>query len=210
MANIMLVEDQALVRQGLKMMIETDSTLNVVAEATNGEEAIDTYRANQVDLILMDIRMPIMTGLEATKKIREEDPFAKIVILTTFSDDEYALEALKLGAVGYVLKDADSEKLIQSIHSALRGGMSLDDQVAASVVPKLLTQTKENSLSINLNEREISILRLIGEGKNNQEISAVLFLSLGTVKNYVSQLLTKVGARDRTQLAILAIKHHLV
>ncbi|MEK4564168.1 response regulator transcription factor [Alkalihalobacillus sp. FSL R5-0424] len=210
MANIMLVEDQALVRQGLKMMIETDSMLKVVAEATNGEEAIDTYRTKQVDLILMDIRMPVMTGLEATKKIREEDPLAKIVILTTFSDDEYALEALKLGAVGYILKDADSEKLIQSIHSAMRGGMSLDDQVAASVVPKLLTQTKENSLSIDLNEREISILRLIGEGKNNQEIAGTLFLSLGTVKNYVSQLLTKVGARDRTQLAIFAIKHHLV
>ena len=210
MASILLVEDQVLVRQGLKMMIETDSNLEVVVEATNGQEAIEAYKNHRIDLVLMDIRMPVMTGLEATKKIREIDANARILILTTFSDDDYALEALKLGAVGYLLKDADSEKLINSIHSAMRGGMSLDEQVAASVVPKLLKSKVENDISIDLTEREISILRLIGEGRSNQEISQALYLTVGTVKNYVSQLLTKLDARDRTQLAIFAIRHQLV
>ncbi|MDQ0208348.1 response regulator [Alkalicoccobacillus murimartini] len=210
MASILLVEDQVLVRQGLKMMIESDSNLDVLFEATNGEEAVQAYKQHPVDLVLMDIRMPVMTGLEATKKIREWDTNARILILTTFSDDEYALEALKLGAVGYLLKDADSEKLINSIHSALRGGMSLDEQVAASVVPKLLKMKGESEISIDLTEREVSILKLIGEGKSNQEISETLYLTVGTVKNYVSQLLTKLDARDRTQLAIFAIRHHLV
>lgn len=190
-------------------MIEQDAMLEVVSEATNGMEAVEAFDTKFIDLVLMDIRMPVMTGLEATAKIRKQHPDALILILTTFADDEYVLEALKLGAVGYILKDADSDKLIKAIHSALSGGLSLDEHVAASVVPKLLENTREHVLPLDLTERERSILALIGEGKSNQEIATSLFLSVGTVKNYVSQLLTKVDARDRTQLAIIAIRNHL-
>ncbi|TSB45255.1 response regulator transcription factor [Alkalicoccobacillus porphyridii] len=210
MVKILLAEDQRIVRQGLKMMIEQDPALQVVSEASNGLEAVEAFNSKIIDLVLMDIRMPVMTGLEATEKIRSQHPDALILILTTFADDEYAFEALRLGAVGYILKDADNDKLLHSIHSALRGGLSLDDQVAASVLPKLLEHNRGSSESHDLTERERSILALIGAGKNNQEIAAELFLSVGTVKNYVSQLLTKVEARDRTQLAIYAIRNHVV
>ncbi|MED3647387.1 response regulator transcription factor [Halalkalibacterium halodurans] len=211
MANLLLAEDQHLVRQGLKMMIEQDETLHVIAEASNGQEAVEAYERYLIDLVLMDVRMPGKTGLEATKEIRARHPEAKILILTTFADDEYALEALKYGACGYLLKDADADRLIHSIKSALNGGMSLDDTVAAKVLPRLLhQQTGEvEERTARLTKRELAVVKLVGEGKSNQEIADALFLSVGTVKNYISQALDKLELRDRTQLAIYAVKQQL-
>lgn len=208
---MLLVEDQHLVRQGLKMMIEQDPELKVVAEAGNGKEALQLFRQYPIDITLMDIRMPVMSGLEAIRHLKLIQPQAKVLVLTTFNDDEYALEALKLGACGYLLKDAEPRKLIESIHSVLQGGMSLHDHVAAKVMPRLLTQLKKDVQpgSPPLTPRERAIIRLVGEGKSNKEIAAELFLSVGTVKNQISQILQKMELRDRTQLAIYAIKNDL-
>lgn len=210
MKMILLAEDQQIVRQGLKMMIEHNGPYRVL-EAKNGEEAVLRYDHERVDLVLMDVRMPVMTGLEATKRIREKHPASRIVMLTTFADDEYALEALELGALGYLLKDVDVDRLLASIQGALAGEMVLDGQVAAKVVPKLVQRSSstQKKPAPELTEREITIIRLVGEGKSNKEIAQELHLTVGTVKNYVSHLFTKLDLRDRTQLAIYALKHNL-
>lgn len=210
MIRILLAEDQALVRQGVKMMIEQDEQLKVVAEAATGLEAIQQLEAHLIDLVLMDIRMPGMNGLEATKIIKKRWPHIKILMLTTFNDDEYAVQALKDGASGFLLKTAERQKLIDAIYSCMNGGMTIHEEVAAKVVPRLLERTKREPVTVPLTPRELAIAQLVGEGKTNKEIAAILHLSVGTVKNHITQILQKLELRDRTQLAIYAIKHDLV
>lgn len=192
------------------MMIEHRQSYQVI-EAENGQEAVDLAGRHVIDLVLMDVRMPVMTGIEATKRMIERDSKAKIVMLTTFIDERYAIEALKAGAKGYILKDADMESLFATIEKALLGELVLDGQVAAKVMPKLLQHSapQEEEQVPPLAEREKEIIRLVGQGRNNAEIAAELYLSVGTVKNYISQLFIKLGVRDRTQLAIFAVKHHI-
>lgn len=199
-----------MVRQGLKMMIETDREMIVTGEASNGKEAVDLCERNTFDIIILDIRMPEMNGLEAARVIRTRWPQTKVLMLTTFNDYQYAMEALKIGANGYMLKDADSEALIRSIRSCLSGGLSLQEEVAAKVIPQLLKQTAVTSVDASITPRELVIIRLVGEGRSNQEIANELALSLGTVKNHVSQIMDKLELRDRTQLAIYAIRHNVV
>lgn len=210
MIRILLTEDQAMVRQGLKMMIETDSEMIVTGEASNGKEALELCERNTFDIIVLDIRMPEMNGLDAARVIRSRWPQSKVLMLTTFNDYQYAMEALKIGANGYMLKDADSEALIRSIRSCLSGGLSLQEEVAAKVIPQLLKQTAVTSVDASITPRELVIIRLVGEGRSNQEIANELALSLGTVKNHVSQIMDKLELRDRTQLAIYAIRHNVV
>ncbi|GEL77790.1 response regulator [Tenuibacillus multivorans] len=212
MHRMLLAEDQSLVMQGLKMMIETDDELRVTGEAKNGNEAISLCEKQWFDVAILDIRMPEMDGLEAAKIIRERWPDIKVLMLTTFNDDEYALEALRIGAHGYMLKDADAESLIKSIKSCLAGGLQIQGEVAAKVVPRLLEKEThhEPKLHRDLTPRETDILKRIGEGKSNKEIADELALSVGTVKNHISVLLDKLNLRDRTQLAIFAIKNQLV
>lgn len=210
MIRILLVEDQVLVRRGLKMMIETDPEIQVTGEAGNGKEAVSLCEKNAFDLIIMDIRMPEMDGLEANRIIQSRWPDSKVLILTTFNDDQYALEALKSGARGYLLKDAEPEELIRSIRSCLSGGLALEDHVAANVMPKLISGTEVKTVDPSLTPRELSIIRRIGEGRSNREISEELSLSVGTVKNHISLILDKLELRDRTQIAIYAIRHGLV
>lgn len=209
MWNILLVEDQHIVRQGLKMMIEIDDDFQVVAEASNGEEALAQLHKHIIDMVVMDIRMPIMNGLEATRKIKGINPQMKILILTTFNDDEYALQALKDGANGFMLKDAEPAKLIEAIRSCLNGGLTIHDNVAAKVVPRLLQTPNIQVSEIPLSPRELAVTKLVGEGKTNKEIADELYLSIGTVKNHITQVLNKLELRDRTQLAIYAVRHHL-
>ncbi|MBU5594749.1 response regulator transcription factor [Amphibacillus sp. MSJ-3] len=210
MVSILLAEDQALVRQGLKMMIETAPELKVKGEANNGKEAVELCQKVQFDLAILDIRMPEMTGLEAMREIRRNWPKIKILILTTFNDEAYALEALKNGANGYMLKNADVEELIRSIRSCLQGGLSIEDQVAAKVVPAIMENEHKKVIDPKLTKRELDIIIGVGQGLSNKEISEQLFLSVGTVKNHISVILDKLELRDRTQLAIYAIRHHIV
>ncbi|UTR07494.1 response regulator transcription factor [Alkalihalobacillus sp. LMS6] len=207
--QILIVEDQPIVRQGLKMMIEYGGEYDV-QEASDGLEAVKIALSHHLDLILMDVRMPNMDGIHAVKEIRRLKKQAKIVMLTTFADEDYALQSLKLGANGYMLKDADRDSLMLSIKKALDGEMILDGQVASKIIPTLLEQNQvEQRATPNLTERERDIVRMVGEGLSNAEIAEALFLTVGTVKNYISQLFLKLHVRDRTQLAIYSIKNQI-
>ncbi|WP_096439973.1 response regulator [Alteribacter populi] len=210
MIRILLAEDQGMVRQGLKMMIETDEEMRVTGEASNGKEAVSLCESHHFDIVVLDIRMPVMDGLEAARIIHSRWPSRKILMLTTFNDDQYALEALKSGARGYMLKDAEPQELIRAIRSCLSGGITLQDHVAAKVMPKLIKHTKNEEIDPSITPRELDIIRRIGEGRSNKEISDELGLSVGTVKNHISLILDKLALRDRTQLAIYAIRHNIV
>lgn len=210
MVDILLAEDQVLVRQGLKMMIETEEAFRVTGEASNGKEALELCEKQHFDVAILDIRMPVMTGLEAVRRIRKRWPEMTVLMLTTFNDEEYALEALKYKANGYLLKDGEADELIRSIHSALDGGLVIEDHVAAKVMPALMERQKESpEMDASLTSRERDIIARVGEGMNNQEIAADLFLSVGTVKNHISVILDKLDLRDRTQIAIYALKRNI-
>lgn len=210
MIRILLAEDQVMVRQGLKMMIETDADIRVTGEADNGKEAVILCEKQLFDVAILDIRMPVMDGIEAAKILRTRFPHIKVLMLTTFDDNEYVMNALKLGVSGYMLKNGDTASLIRSIKSALSGGLSLEDQVASKVMPILLQNQEERQIDPTLTPRERAILKCIGEGLNNKEVAERLGLSVGTVKNQTSHVLDKLELRDRTQLAIYAIRHRLV
>ncbi|WP_062049015.1 response regulator transcription factor [Bacillus sp. JCM 19034] len=210
MIRILLAEDQVMVRQGLRAMIETDPEIVVVGEADNGREAVQLCEKQAIDVAILDIRMPEMDGIEAAKIIRSRFPQIKILMLTTFDDNHLVMEALKLGVNGYMLKNGDTQSLIRSIKSAISGGLSLEDKVAAKVVPALLQTEEEESIDPTITPRERAILTCIGEGLNNKEVAERLGLSVGTVKNQTSHILDKLELRDRTQLAIYAIRHHLI
>lgn len=210
MTSILLAEDQSLVRQGLKMMIEMDPDFKVTGEAENGAEALELCRRQLFDLAILDIRMPVMNGLEASRVLRREHPDLKILILTTFNDESYALEAMKNHVNGYLLKDGEIDELLQSIHHCLEGGLIIEGQVAAKIMPSLIRGKEEvNEVDVSITEREKRLLTLIAQGKNNQEIAEELFLSVGTVKNHITVILDKLELRDRTQLAIYALRHDL-
>lgn len=208
--KVLLAEDQVMVRQGLKAMIETDEEIVVTGEADNGKEAVRLCEKQLFDLAILDIRMPEMDGIETAKVLRSRFPHMKILMLTTFDDNQYVMDALKSGVSGYMLKNGDTEGLIRSIKSAIGGGLSLEDQVAAKVLPILLQNQVEESIDPTLTPRERAILKCIGEGLNNKEIAERLGLSVGTVKNQTSHILDKLELRDRTQLAIYAIRHRLI
>ncbi|ASN06662.1 response regulator transcription factor [Virgibacillus necropolis] len=209
MWQVLLVEDQAIVRQGLKVILEQDENITVTHEANNGQEALGILEKHMIDFIMMDVRMPVMNGIEATRKIKKQWPYIKILILTTFNDDEYALQALKEGANGFLLKTSESTKLLEAVHSCMKGGLTIHAEVAAKVMPRLLQQTKSKAIDCKLTTRELAITKLIGEGMTNKEIAEELYLSIGTVKNHLTQILQKTALRDRTQLAIYAVKHDI-
>lgn len=210
MARILLAEDQVMVRQGLKMMIETESEFKVTGETNNGKEAIELCERMQFDIAILDIRMPIIDGLETGKIIQSRWPQMKILMLTTFDDDHYVMEALRIGVSGYILKNGDTDALLRSIHSVLNGGLTIEENVAAKVVPQLIKKSNNPEADPTLTPRERAILKCIGEGLSNNEIADRLAISVGTVKNNTSKILTKLDLRDRTQLAIYAIRHNLV
>lgn len=209
-AKILIVEDQLIVRKGIRMIIEQSPDLVVIGEAMNGVEAIRLLEQELPDLVLLDIRMPQMDGVETVKVIRERWPEVKTLVLTTFNDDEAALETLKDGVNGFMLKTAEPEKLIQSIHSCLSGVLVLHEEVAARMVPMLSLKVEKPANEVALTERELDIVRLVGTGKTNKEIAQQLYLSVGTVKNHVTNILQQLDLRDRTQLAIYAVTNDLI
>jgi len=213
--KILLVDDQPLFREGLRTLLSVHSDFEVVGEAGNGQEAINLVRSTGASVVLMDLQMPILDGVAATRRLHDEQPDCRVIVLTTFDDDELVFDGLRAGAVGYLLKDAPSEKLAEAIRVAARGETFLQPSVAAKVVAEFARLTRKgveasNSFSESLSERELEILRLIARGASNREIAATLFLAEGTVKNHVTNILGKLAARDRTQAAIKAKDRGLI
>ncbi len=213
--KILLVDDQPLFREGLRTLLSVQRDFEVVAEAGNGEEAIRLARSLLPSVVLMDLQMPVLDGVAATRRLREELPNVRVIVLTTFDDDEMVFDGLRAGAVGYLLKDAPSEKLAEAIRVAARGETFLQPSVAAKVVAEFARLTRKtagtsDSASEPLSERELEILRLIGQGASNREIAGTLFLAEGTVKNHVTNILGKLDVRDRTQAAMKARDNGLI
>jgi DNA-binding NarL/FixJ family response regulator len=208
--KVLLVDDQSLIREGLKALLELESDLEVIGEAENGRDAINLIAKLQPDVVLMDIRMPIMDGVAATKEIRSSFSDVKVLVLTTFDNDEYVTAALQNGAMGYLLKDTPSEELAVAIRAVKKGYTQLGPGIAAKLMTQFSstptinpTQTPPTSLA-ELTPREKDVLRLIASGANNKEIAQQLFISEGTVKNHVTNILNRLHLRDRTQAAIFA------
>ena len=211
--KVILVDDEQLIRSGLKIMLETYPDIEVIHQAGNGREAFECCKKEVPDVVLMDIRMPVSTGIEGTKLIKEAYPEVKIVMVTTFQDTEYIVEAMQYGASGYLLKDSSYEAIYDGIKVALSGKVVMDATVSEKLVmqPKAPASSTEKTdiSSFGLTEREIELIRLVSQGLNNKEISEALFLSEGTVKNNISTILSKLALRDRTQLVIFAYDHHI-
>ena len=210
--KVMLVDDEQLIRSGLKIMLETYPDIEVIHQAGNGREAFECCKIEVPDVVLMDIRMPVSTGIDGTKLIKEAYPEVKIVMVTTFQDTEYIVEAMQYGASGYLLKDSSYEAIYDGIKVALSGKVVMDAIVSEKLVmqPKVPTTIGKTDISsFGLTEREIELIRLVSQGLNNKEISEALFLSEGTVKNNISTILSKLALRDRTQLVIFAYDHHI-
>lgn len=207
MNNILIADDDALIRDSLKIIFELEDDFKVVGLATNGEEALKMCETLHPSIVLMDIRMPVLDGVLGTKLIKDKYPSIKVMILTTFRDDEYIKEAVKNGAQGYILKNQSSDSIIQSIRAVSKGNMVLETQVAKTLSSMINTKKNKILKCDNLTSREFDILSLIGDGLSNKEIAQKLYLTEGTVRNYVTVLLEKFKLRDRTQLAIYYVKN---
>lgn len=209
--QILLVDDQALFREGLRTILSVRSDLEVIGEAANGQEALQLAHTLHPAVILMDLRMPVLDGVAATRRLSAELPQCRVIVLTTFDDDEYVFEGLRAGAVGYLLKDVPSEKLVEAIRTAARGETFLQPSVAAKVVAEFTRLSNSpaaipaaQALIEPLSERELEILKLVATGASNKEISSSLVITEGTVKNHLTNILGKLGVRDRTQAALKA------
>jgi DNA-binding NarL/FixJ family response regulator len=208
MIRVLLADDQNLIRRGLRALLKTDPQLEIVGEADNGQEAIALVEALQPNVVLMDIRMPVMDGVVSTREICQHFPQTKVLMLTTFDDREYVTQALQAGASGYLLKDTPFEELTQAIRLVHKGYTQLGPGLAS----KALTQTSpQSALEIpesweQLTPREQEIIALIAQGASNREIAQVLFIAEKTVKNRITNILSQLNLRDRTQLAIVALQ----
>jgi DNA-binding NarL/FixJ family response regulator len=213
--KILLVDDQPLFREGLRTLLSLHSDFEIVGEAGNGEDAIRLARNHRPSVVLMDLQMPVLDGVTATRLLKAEQPECRVIVLTTFDDDDNVFEGLRAGAVGYLLKDASSEKLSEAIRLAARGESFLQPSVAAKVVAEFARLTAGTKgpvppLVEPLSDREHEILILIANGASNREIANGLFLAEGTVKNHITNILGKLGVRDRTQAALKAREMGLV
>ena len=208
MIRLLLVDDQNLIRRGLRALLKTDLDLEIVGEAENGSEAIDLVATLQPDVVLMDIRMPMLDGVEATRAICQQFPQTKVLVLTTFDDREYVTQALQAGASGYLLKDTPFEELTQAIRLVKRGYTQLGPGLASKV---LAQPTPQATLTVSaawddLTPREQEIVDAVANGASNREIAESLFIAEKTVKNRITSILSKLDLRDRTQLAIVALQ----
>lgn len=209
--KVIICDDQAIVRDGLSMMLKLEKDIEVVGTADDGDAAVELALKLKPDLVLMDLKMPAMNGVEATRQIKTSFPEIKILVLTTYSDDEWVFDAIRNGAAGYLLKDTPREDLIKAIRGTMVGRTYVDPLIAGKVLDRITSQQTQPAtlLTAKLTDREIEILRLIASGFSNTDIAAKLFLSEGTVRNHVSAILNKMGVSDRTQAAIIAIQHGL-
>lgn len=198
----LIVDDQPILREGLKSLLATCDDIEVIAEAGNGKEAIDQLSIVQPDVILMDIRMPVMNGVEATKVIKEKFPDMIIIILTTFDDDQFILDALRYGASGYLLKDMGIQQLATAIRDGFSGNILLPGRIANKLTMMINPKSSTTIDDSDYSTRERDIIQLLVKGYSNHEIAQTLFLSIGTVKNYVSQIYAKANVTDRSNAVI--------
>lgn len=199
--NILLADDDPVVTASLKTILEAAGEITVIGVGNSGKEAIELFSEMQPDVLLMDIRMGEMTGIEAAEEILYKYPEARILFLTTFSDDDYIRDALKIGAKGYILKQ-DFEGIASALEAVLQGKTVFCDHVTEKIAGFMSRQTMFDPQRFDLNEKEMEIIEQVGRGLSNKEIATELFLSEGTVRNYISGILLKLGLRDRTQLAV--------
>jgi DNA-binding NarL/FixJ family response regulator len=207
--RVLIVDDQALFREGLHTLLSVQTDLQVVGEARNGEEAMRLAATHEPDIILMDLHMPILDGVAATRRLQSSQPSIKVIVLTTFDDDEDVFEGLRAGAVGYLLKDVPSEKLIEAIRGVARGESFLEPSIVNKIVAEFARLSPQRTSSSQpltepLSERELEILRLLGQGASNKEIADHLVITVGTVKNHLTNIMAKLSVRDRTQAALIA------
>ena len=212
MVRVLICDDQAVVCEGLELILNADPEIEVVGLAYDGSEALEMVPDTQPDLVLMDLKMPVMNGIHATRELKKRDPEIKVLVLTTFGEDEWVFDAIRSGADGYLLKGTPREKLVAAVKGTAAGEAYIDPGVGG----KLLAQVAQNpagrdsTLTADLSERELDVLKLLAQGLTNAEIAEKLYLTRGTVRNYVSTILGKLDVDDRTQAAILAIRHGLV
>lgn len=215
MIKVLLVDDQDILVEGLRLILGKDENIEICGTANNGRKAYESCKWNRPDVVLMDIKMPEVNGVEATGMIKRDFPEVRIIVLTTFNDDEYIYDALKNGASGYLLKDASPAEIADAVRTVYNGGALIQSEVAVKVLDKFSELAKGNQKrnadprAELLTDREIDICRLVAEGKNNREIADELYLSEGTVKNHITKVLIKLDLRDRTQLAVFTIKNDL-
>lgn len=205
--RLLIVDDQRLMREGLRTLLELEHGFEIVGEAANGQAALDAYAELKPDVVLMDIRMPGMDGVEATRRLCTRWPETRVIILTTFDDDANVFEGLRAGAVGYLLKDLSGQELASAVRTVYNGGALIEPAVAKRVMAEFArihppARTLGEGLPEPLTGRELDVLKLLSAGLSNREIGNKLGLSEGTVKNYVTSVLQKIGVRDRTQAAL--------
>ena len=217
MIRVLLADDQALIRAGFKILLEVADDIKVIGEATDGAQAVALARSERADVVLMDIRMPEMDGLEATRLIAADEDLAgvKVIILTTFESDEYVFQAIRSGASGFLVKDSEPAELIQAVRVVARGDALLSPSVTRRLITDLASRPPERPLATvrelrRLTDREREVMALVAAGLSNDEIAGRLFLSPLTAKTHVSRIMTKLDARDRAQLVVLAYECGLV
>lgn len=214
MIRLVLCDDQEIVTEGMQLILSTVPGFEVVGVAHDGAEAVDLVDEQRPDVVLMDLRMPIMNGIQATRKIQEKFPETRVLVLTTYDDDGWVFDAIRAGADGYLLKDTPREQLIAAIKGTAAGDTHVDPSVAGKIFrqiaqPGAAVTASDAAFAEDLTERERDVLRLIADGLSNTEIAERLHLSKGTVQNYVSSIFTKLEVTDRTQAAIIALRHGL-
>ena len=209
--NVLICDDQALIRDSLGMLLNLEKDIRVVGAAEDGAQAVEMVVEHQPDLVLMDLKMPGMNGIEATRRIRTRYPAIKVLVLTTYDDDEWVFDAIRAGASGYLLKDTPREEVIKAVRGTVEGRSFLDPAVAGKLIGQVAGhQTQPATLITDkLTGREVDVLRLLARGFTNADIAAQLHLSEGTVRNHVSAIFAKMDVSDRTQAAVIAIQHGL-
>ncbi|MFS0636080.1 response regulator transcription factor [Mesobacillus foraminis] len=209
--SIVIADDHHVVRRGLVFFLHTQKDIKVIGEAANGKEAVELAQSHKPDIILMDLVMPVMDGIEATKLIKQELPEIKILILTSFSDQDHVIPALEAGASGYQLKDIQPDDLVQCIKNIIKGENQLHPKATSHLLASLSNKSRQGPNPLgSLTKREIEVLREIAKGKSNKEIAGDLFITEKTVKTHVSNLLAKLELADRTQAALFAVRNSLV
>jgi len=214
MVRVLIVDDQTVVREGLAAILGTDPEIEVVGLAGNGQQALELVPEAQPDIVLMDLKMPVLNGVQATRRLRQQHPMIRVLVLTTYAADEWVLDAIAAGAAGYLLKDTRRAELLDAIKGTAQGRAYLDPSIAGRVMERAVSQQSPPAPASPpaepLTEREQQILALLARGYSNPEIAQRLHLARGTVRNYVSTILQKLGASDRTEAAVLALRQGLV